>query len=415
MQRVNRSTAVAQLPAAPAGGKPGYFAKPDPVGGVPATNPGYEWYNAIQEELASVIEGAGLTLDGTKFNQAFQAIRRIAQKSVILADTGAVNAYAATNSPAFSKAADLADGLVQQVRIATTNNGASTYSPDGIANDPILGLALQPLQGGELVANGVAVLFRMTMPAVNAGKPFWLLMECAGGAQQVAPATQSQHALTLGQANSLFVAASRLGNLNGSISVTGTITLPAASLGSLVEITSGSNVTITLPSTTGSAGGGYPIYNNTASAVTIAAAAGQNCNIGRTNVSSFTIQPGGNAFVYTDGASWEVLGEAQLPASSLFGASITSPGYQKLPSGLIIQWGVIPAIGASAAVNVTYPLAFPNNVLSVVPGSYATAYGQAFVVGVNPNGTGNSKAAFTAYNSSNLGATNASNYIAFGY
>jgi hypothetical protein len=59
MQRVKRSTAVAVLPAPPSGGTPGYFASPNPAGGVPATVPGHEWYNAVQEELCSVIEAFG--------------------------------------------------------------------------------------------------------------------------------------------------------------------------------------------------------------------------------------------------------------------------------------------------------------------------------------------------------------------
>jgi hypothetical protein len=50
--------------------------------------------------------------------------------------------------------------------------------------------------------------------------------------------------------------------------------------------------------------------------------------------------------------------------------SIGTSGYQKLPSGLIIQWGVItvPADGgASGNQLVTYPLAFPTAVLQVIP------------------------------------------------
>ncbi len=74
MQRVKRSTAVAVLPATPAGGTPGYFAVPDPTGGVPATVPGYEWYNTIQEELCAVIESAGMVLDQADHTQLKKAI-----------------------------------------------------------------------------------------------------------------------------------------------------------------------------------------------------------------------------------------------------------------------------------------------------------------------------------------------------
>ena len=41
--------------------------------------------------------------------------------------------------------------------------------------------------------------------------------------------------------------------------------------------------------------------------------------------------------------------------------SLASSGYQKLPGGLILQWGEIA--GTTAGVSVTYPIAFPNVVL----------------------------------------------------
>lgn len=75
MQRVKRTTAVALLPADPGGGEPGYFAAPNPGGGVPATVPGYEWYNNVQEELISIIAAAGIALDGTNRAQLLAALR----------------------------------------------------------------------------------------------------------------------------------------------------------------------------------------------------------------------------------------------------------------------------------------------------------------------------------------------------
>lgn len=75
MQRVKRTTAVAVLPAAPAGGVPGYFVAPNPAGGIPATVPGYEWYNSVQEELCAVIAAAGTALDITNTSQLLAALR----------------------------------------------------------------------------------------------------------------------------------------------------------------------------------------------------------------------------------------------------------------------------------------------------------------------------------------------------
>jgi hypothetical protein len=50
--------------------------------------------------------------------------------------------------------------------------------------------------------------------------------------------------------------------------------------------------------------------------------------------------------------------------------SLTSNGYQKLPSGLIMQWGYVTVDGA-----VTFPIAFPNACLSLTFGSNGTGNG----------------------------------------
>lgn len=169
------------------------------------------WLNAVQSaainlqtELKSVLTAVGIPTDATKINQLYLAIRRIVSKGQTLTDTGAANAYTAVNSPALALA-DLTPGLAQQVLIKTNNTGASTYSPDGVRADPIYGLGLQPLQGGELVAGATAILMLATIPGVNGGAPIWVLLECIGGAQQVANGTKSQHAVALGQLTSALL------------------------------------------------------------------------------------------------------------------------------------------------------------------------------------------------------------------
>lgn len=79
MQRVTRATAVPVLPPIPASpGTPGYFAKPDPLASVPATIPGYEWHNGVQEEIVAAILDTGIVLDAETLTQLRQSIRRIA-------------------------------------------------------------------------------------------------------------------------------------------------------------------------------------------------------------------------------------------------------------------------------------------------------------------------------------------------
>jgi hypothetical protein len=47
-------------------------------------------------------------------------------------------------------------------------------------------------------------------------------------------------------------------------------------------------------------------------------------------------------------------------------ASLASSGYQKLPSGLIIQWGAFPSCPSGSSAGVTLPIAFPNACLTAV-------------------------------------------------
>lgn len=54
--------------------------------------------------------------------------------------------------------------------------------------------------------------------------------------------------------------------------------------------------------------------------------------------------------------------------------SLTSSGFQKLPGGLIIQWGSSGTLAANTSVTLTHPIAFPNNIFSI---SFANAYSTA--------------------------------------
>jgi hypothetical protein len=126
------------------------------------------------------------------------AIGVAARQNPVLTDTGTANTYAVANLSALT-AYPAVSGLTIDVSIANANTGASTLNVDGLGAKPILGLALQPLQGGELIVKGVASLLYVVASTVNSGNGAWVLMECAGGAQQIAPATQSNQAVNLGQ------------------------------------------------------------------------------------------------------------------------------------------------------------------------------------------------------------------------
>lgn len=56
-------------------------------------------------------------------------------------------------------------------------------------------------------------------------------------------------------------------------------------------------------------------------------------------------------------------GANQIPDMGSFMLSASVPGYQKLPSGLIIQWGAIDVPLTSQDTVTYFPIAFPNRCL----------------------------------------------------
>lgn len=164
-----------------------------------------DWANDKEGFFQSLISASGLVPSGVTdkvgASQYYDAMLTVlyaaARKTPVLTDTGTAGVYAAANTPALT--ALPSTGYMQRVKIANANAGASTYAPDGLAAKPVYGLALKPLQGGELPA-GVAVLMYLVQAGVNGGNGAWIIVESLGGASQIPPATQSQHAMQLGQA-----------------------------------------------------------------------------------------------------------------------------------------------------------------------------------------------------------------------
>lgn len=77
MQRIDHTTNVGVLPTPEDLATPGYFRQYPTSGAPKGTLVTPDWCNHIQEEIANVIEGAGITLDKTAFNQLFLAIQSL--------------------------------------------------------------------------------------------------------------------------------------------------------------------------------------------------------------------------------------------------------------------------------------------------------------------------------------------------
>lgn len=74
MKRIDTATAV---PDKFGIGKKG-FTNGDVIGGIAATDLDEDWFDDVQEEIANVIEGAGIALDGADKTQLLQAVQALA-------------------------------------------------------------------------------------------------------------------------------------------------------------------------------------------------------------------------------------------------------------------------------------------------------------------------------------------------
>ncbi|EFF7531931.1 phage tail protein [Escherichia coli] len=72
-------------------------------------------------------------------------------------------------------------------------------------------------------------------------------------------------------------------------------------------------------------------------------------------------------------------GQNQIPDMAAFASSLSSTGFQKLPSGLIIQWGIV---NGASNYTVTYPVTFPNRSLALLAVPHTTSVAGISAMGI---------------------------------
>lgn len=167
-----------------------------------------------------------------------------------------------------------------------------------------------------------------------------------------------------------------LGNAAGFIGVTTNTTLTAAEAGDIIYAsTSAGAITLTLPGAAAlKAGSKYEIYNTGISDVIVTRSGADTIVVSNTTntVTSVTLKAGDSIELINLGAGtlwYHAGGTAQMKnASGQFGASLATNGWQRLPSGLIIQWGQVGSITANGTVPVTFPISFPAAIASITTG-----------------------------------------------
>lgn len=185
MQRVKRSTAVATLPAPPAGGTPGFFAGGNPGLGQPASVPGYEWFNGVQEELIGLILRGGLTASDADLAQVRKSLDRLfggglaslsANTTLTVDDAGLVLVNASGGARTITlPAANALGGRPIRFQIEKTDSTANTVTIQRAGADTIEGGTSVVLSGQwasvTLVSDGLSgwLLLRQAVPAATSG------------------------------------------------------------------------------------------------------------------------------------------------------------------------------------------------------------------------------------------------------
>ncbi|KPN92497.1 phage tail protein [Pseudomonas nunensis] len=201
------------------------------------------------------------------------------------------------------------------------------------------------------------------------------------------------------------------GNFGGQTNI---FTLPA----SLTPAMAGRRIvinvpgTLTLPPLTASpAGSRFYILNSGPGDITVTRQGADTIAALAKSLTSVTIPSGSNAVVACGDVYYVVEeGVASLKYSNEFSALLSANGYQKNPSGLIEQWGIIPAIPANGSILVNFPIIFP-----VAAAGFSIAGGASGpgIPGVNCYNISNSQVRF--WNQSTTVATQAGGYRVVGF
>lgn len=201
-----------------------------------------------------------------------------------------------------------------------------------------------------------------------------------------------------------------IGNRQNNTELSSATALTAADAGKWINLSGGTAYTVTLPNISSVAAGAEFIFHNDGGFPCTVQRYGSNTiAIAGGMFPSVSIGPGEFLVVSAQGGLWRTAGSAVLKNEGQFGSSLAASGYQKLPSGLIIQWGVSGGVPNGGSLTITLPITMPGLIASV-----ATSYnGNSPSVG-NPHSTNIVSASqFQIYNSGSTTATY--RWIAIGY
>ena len=205
-----------------------------------------------------------------------------------------------------------------------------------------------------------------------------------------------------------------LGNFRSNQTINVTTTLTLAHVGSVILFNGAAGQTFTLPLSSDCNSGSAIHFRNMSSNNVTIQRQGANVIVAGTStgLTSLTLKPGEAISFYTPTDSWYAIsGSGTFQYETGFGSSLSANGWQRLPSGLIIQWGAVSVSAVNGNYQAAlYPIRFPNTCFQVVGGRDALGSNAVMLVG-RAGGDPTGQVLFQNYAAS----TELGKYFAIGY
>ncbi|MBC8997740.1 phage tail protein [Pseudomonas sp. N40(2020)] len=171
-----------------------------------------------------------------------------------------------------------------------------------------------------------------------------------------------------------------LGNYASARGISGSAQLTLTDVGCSIGLGGNAAYTVILPDAgTVPSGATISLHCRNSAPVTVASKSGTQISPQGAYLSTIVMNSGESANFVRESGVWVVYGTATLKYSANYASQFAAAGYQKFPSGLILQW----ATGGSDAngnLSVSLPIRFPNAVLGGVANEgYPAGWGSSNV------------------------------------
>ncbi len=154
-----------------------------------------------------------------------------------------------------------------------------------------------------------------------------------------------------------------LGSYASARGIAGAAQLTAADVGCSIGLGGNAAYTVTLPDAAAvPSGATISLHCRNSAAVTVASKTGTQISPQGAYLASIVMNSGESANFVRESGVWVVYGSAALKYSANYAAQFATSGYQKFPSGLIVQW-VTGGSDANGNMSVSLPVRFPNAVI----------------------------------------------------